>query len=103
MLEGATMKNLKEVVEKNLDKLILYVPIVARVHGGTHPEFHKVKSVFDQMLPKMQNLEAQTPELDSEFEELRRITDHYEVPTDVCESYEAVYQMLEELDQAYTK
>lgn len=97
------MKELQDVVEKNLEKLVLYVPVVARVHGGTHPEFHQVKEVFDEMLPKIQEVEAERPELHAAFEALRRITDNYRVPTDVCESYEAVYQMLEEMDQAYTK
>ena len=32
---------------------------------------------------------------------LREITDNYTVPGDVCESYEAVYNMLAELDKAY--
>ncbi len=41
------------------------------------------------------------PDLDSEFTRLRAVTDNYTVPSDVCESYEAVYKMLLELDQAY--
>jgi regulator of cell morphogenesis and NO signaling len=41
------------------------------------------------------------PELESEFAELRKITSNYTVPEDVCESYEAVYDMLAELDKAY--
>lgn len=39
--------------------------------------------------------------LDNEFKQLREITDNYTVPGDVCESYEAVYNMLSELDDAY--
>ena len=35
------------------------------------------------------------------FVKLREITDNYTVPGDVCESYEAVYNMLAELDKAY--
>ena len=31
------------VKEKHLPLLEQYVPIVARVHGGSHPEFHEVK------------------------------------------------------------
>ena len=40
-------------------------------------------------------------DLTEEFARLRVITDHYTVPSDVCESYEAVYRMLAELDEAY--
>ena len=42
------------------------------------------------------------PELSEEFVHLREITDNFTVPGDVCESFEAVYKMLAELDEAYT-
>lgn len=87
--------------ERNLGKLGQYVPVVARVHGGTHPEFHDVKRVFDKLQAKIKAAGSGKPELKDEFQELRQITDNYTVPGDVCESYEAVYQMLSELDQAY--
>ena len=38
--------------------------------------------------------------MDNEFKQLREITDNYTVPSDVCETYEAVYNMLSELDEA---
>jgi iron-sulfur cluster repair protein YtfE (RIC family) len=41
------------------------------------------------------------PELNQEFAQLREITNNYTVPVDVCESYEAVYKMLSEIDKAY--
>ncbi len=41
------------------------------------------------------------PDLVDEFVKLRKITDNYTVPEDVCESYEAVYNLLAELDKAY--
>ena len=43
----------------------------------------------------------QRPELGDEFAGLREITDNYSVPSDVCESYQAVYNMLAEMDRAY--
>lgn len=78
-----------------------YVPIVARVHGGTHPEFLEVHSVFKTMEEKIKDAGKSRPELEGEFSSLRSITTDYTVPSDVCESYEAVYKMLEELDNAY--
>ena len=42
------------------------------------------------------------PELSEEIVHLREITDNFTVPGDVCESFEAVYKMLAELDEAYT-
>lgn len=93
------MINFNEVLSKHLDRLNQYVPIVAKVHGGTHPEFYDVKKQFDKINEKLKV--SDSPDLTKEFEELRRITDNYTVPLDVCESYEAVYKMLEEVDTAY--
>ncbi len=87
--------------ERTLKNLEVYVPVVARVHGGSHPEFHEVKEIFDQITAKMGQAGTGRPDLDSEFTRLRAVTDNYTVPSDVCESYEAVYEMLLELDQAY--
>jgi regulator of cell morphogenesis and NO signaling len=53
------------------------------------------------MSKKIEGTDSQLPELKEEFEKLREITNNYTVPTDVCESYEAVYNMLAELDKAY--
>lgn len=38
--------------------------------------------------------------LDQEFQQIREVTNQYNVPDDVCESYEAVYNILECLDRA---
>lgn len=96
-------KLFNEVKESSLKTLEQYVPIVARVHGGSHPEFHKVHKVFGTMLKKIKEAGAEKPRLDEEFTKLREITDNYTIPGDVCESYEAVYNMLAELDKAYFK
>lgn len=85
----------------NLKTLEQYVPIVDRVHGASHPEFHDVRKVFEEINLKLKNTEEDIPSLDDEFKRLRKITNNYTVPDDVCESYEAVYNMLSELDKAY--
>jgi regulator of cell morphogenesis and NO signaling len=82
-------------------RLEQYVPIVDRVHGANHPEFHKVKSLFEEINKKTKQAGSNKPELMNEFIKLREITSNYTVPNDVCESYEAVYNMLEEVDNAY--
>ncbi len=87
--------------EKHFKTLEQYVPIVERVHGGNHSEFHEVRKVFDTINKKIKETGLERPELNEEFTKLREITDNYTVPGDVCESYEAVYNMLAELDQAY--
>ena len=94
-------KQFNQVKEDNMERLEQYVPVVARVHGGSHPEFHDVKKIFDRILKKINDAGEETLELNEEFNNLRKITDNYKVPGDVCESYEAVYSMLAELDKAY--
>lgn len=91
------MSSFNTLFEQYREKLELYVPVVARVHGGTHPEFHKVKHHYDQLVEKIKSKES---DLQSEFVALRTITNQYLVPEDVCETYEAVYQMLAALDEA---
>ncbi len=94
-----TKQTFKEVQAKNFEKLAQFTPIVARVHGENHPEFHEVKTLWEQIYEKSNKTDE--PELQTEFTQLRAITDNYTVPGDVCESYEAVYKMLEEVDSAY--
>lgn len=90
-----------ESTKKLFQTLKQYVPIVARVHGGNHPEFHEVRKVFDTVVEKVKEAGSNKPELNEEFTKLREITSNYKVPGDVCESYEAVYNMLAEIDKAY--
>ncbi|MEL1134105.1 iron-sulfur cluster repair di-iron protein, ric [Desulfitobacterium sp. THU1] len=90
----------KKVKETHFKTLEQYVPIVDRVHGGNHPEFHEVRKLFEMI--KMKTKEAaESPDLNEEFARLREVTHNYTVPSDVCESYEAVYNMLAEVDKAY--
>lgn len=86
-----------EVKNQHLPTLSQYVPIVARVHGPTHNEFYQVQTIFDSLVDALNSNES----LVSQFEQLREVTEDYKVPEDVCESYEAVYQMLSELDNSY--
>jgi len=97
----ANKQAFSQVKDKHFQTLKQYVPIVARVHGKHHPEFHEVQRLFDAMSKKIKESEPEVPELNEEFAKLREITNNYTVPDDVCESYEAVYNMLSELDKAY--
>ena len=91
----------RKIRAKHLKTLEKYVPVVARVHGEHHPEFYEVKRVFDGMVSKIRETKPQIPELEQEFIRLRDVTNGYTVPDDACETYEAVYKMLAELDEAY--
>lgn len=95
------MTTFNKVKEKHIEKLEQFVPIVDRVHGESHPEFHEVHRLFNVINEKIKKAGTEKPDLDKEFKELRKVTNNYTVPDDVCETYEAVYNMLEELDRAY--
>lgn|SRR5690554_755215 len=81
-----------------MDKLRLYIPVVDRVHGKHHPEFHEVRRLFEIIEIKVNEDDLNLSDV---FNSLKDVTKNYFVPTDVCESYEAVYQMLAALNEAY--
>lgn len=93
------MARFQEVLDKHGKNLELYVPVVARVHGPTHPEFLQVRDVYDLLMAKAKANNGS--DLKEEFSKLRAITNKYTVPQDTCETYAAVYTMLKELDEAY--
>ena len=95
------MIKFNKIVDQNIERLGLYAPIVERVHGAGHPEFIEVRKIFNDIDMKIKEAGSLKPELEKEFKSLRKITDNYAIPTGVCESYEAVYKMLSELDKAY--
>lgn len=91
----------KETNKIYLKRLAQFVPIVDRVHGANHPEFHQVRSIFEKLLEKVKNTGVNNLDLTEEFSELRNVTSNYTIPNDVCETFEAVYNMLEEIDKSY--
>ena len=97
----AEQKSFYELKELYLARLTQYVPIVDRVHGSKHPEFHDVFSIYKQMNRKITDAAAGIADLNEEFSRLRAITSNYCAPGDACETYQAVFQMLSELDKAY--
>lgn len=97
------MAKFLDIFNKYFEKLESYVPVVAKVHGGTHPEFHDVKRVYETIRGKIKEESSESLGLLNEFEELRKITNNYTVSDDVCVTYETVYNMLKEIDEAYNK
>lgn len=89
----------QDVMETHFKTLSQYIPIVTRVHGAHHLEMYEVQQVFARMEEKL--MHTGTPDLHQEFLTLRKLTNNYTVPNDVCESYEAVYRLLSEADTAY--
>ena len=98
MTEKTTFYKEQEMTFKTL---MQYVPIVAKVHGGSHPEFHEVHKLFEAIKEKAKERNIDEYYLSEEFAKMREVTKDYMVPEDVCESFEAVYKMLTALDEAY--
>ena len=97
---------MREFVEDNainIKTLEQYVPVVKRVHGNSHPEFYEVSDLFEKIMAKLNDEADSELNLATEFSDLCKVTDNYKVPSDTCESYEAVYKMLSELDEYYQK
>lgn len=98
MTKQAKFNEVKENLFPILEK---YVPVVDRVHGPHHPEFHEVRALFETMQKKISAAGETHPDLQGELFRMREVTKNYTVPGDVCETYDAVFQMLEKIDQAY--
>lgn len=97
----ANESNRSKANERNIQTLKQYIPIVARVHGTHHPEFHDVHRLFNTINEKLEQSGNHELELTEEFVQLRKITNNYSIPGDVCESYETVYKLLAKLDNDY--
>lgn len=98
MAKQSTFNEVKETLFPTLEQ---YVPIVARVHGKNHPELHEVHQIFNVIIEKTNAIDTEKPDLNEAFIKLREVSNNYTVPDDVCESYETVYKMLAEVDEAY--
>ncbi|MCR6546361.1 iron-sulfur cluster repair di-iron protein, ric [Dehalobacterium formicoaceticum] len=97
------MSNLtfSKVIKEHFPTLATYTPVLAKVHGNNHPELAQVRDIFAKMNTKVQKSGSDQVDLSAEFNELRKITSNYAVPSDGCETYVATYQMLESADKAY--
>ena len=90
-----------EVVTNYFEKLELYTTAITRAHGKNHPEAFEVRDLFENINEKVNEAGANKPDLDVELAQLRKVTDNYTIPGDVCETYAGTYEMLAEVDKAY--
>jgi regulator of cell morphogenesis and NO signaling len=96
-----TNLSFKKLTKELFPVLVQYVPLVDRVHGEHHPEFHEVRQIFVEIYEKTRASDTTALNLYDEFARLQKVTQNYAVPDDVCETYEAVYDMLKKLNAAY--
>lgn len=90
-----------KLVTDYFEKLDLYTTAITRAHGKNHPEAFEVRELFEAINGKVKDAGASKLDLDTEFAQLRQITDNYTIPGDVCETYAGTYGMLSEVDKAY--
>lgn len=95
------MTTFNQVYNTHANRLGQFIPVVDRVHGAHHPEFHEVKDLWETIHAKVESNGSDTAELCTEFSQLRQVTNDYTIPNDVCESYAAVYTLLKEVDDSY--
>lgn len=94
-------KSFKELFDHSLDSLDLFTVAITRAHGESHPEAFEVRELFEVIQEKVTRGENHRVDLHEEFTQLRSVTNQYDVPNDVCETYANVYEMLRALDDAY--
>ena len=88
---------IKEYLTENQEKLDLYTTAITRAHGKNHPESFDVRDLYTELEPAILNEDSET--VTTIFGKLREVTSNYEIPNDVCETFEATYKMLGEMDQ----
>lgn len=72
-----------------------YAPLIERVHGENHPELTRVRELTEQIgQPGTDNKAL--------FAELRAVTNDYAIPNDVCETFVATYEALEQVESELT-
>ncbi len=74
----------KEIIEE-LDKIL---PVVEKVHGNNHPELHEVVKLYKDI--KENNSEKS-------ITELKKVTNNFTIPKDVCPTFEKTYKLLNNL------
>lgn len=95
------IRDFHAVVEDYFSKLDLYTSAITRAHGQSHPETFEVRELFEAVHGKVKEAGSDKPNLDEEFTQLRKITDNYTIPGDVCETFSGTYKMLSEIDKSY--
>lgn len=95
------MNTFTQYIDTHAEKLDLYTTAITRAHGKNHPEAFDVRDIYVDLKEKTDAAKPNQPDLNSEFTELREITDNYTIPGDVCETFAAVYNMLKEANSIY--
>lgn len=91
--------NVKQFLLDNEEKLTMYTGAIAKVHRRLHPEVQEVKALYDEILVEVKKDDSTN--LMPLFDQLTQVTHGYDIPTDTCQTFEAVYQALQMADKLY--
>ena len=94
------MTTYKEFLLENEEKLDMYTKAISKVHSRLHPEVHEVKALYAELLVAVKN-DEEASALTPTFDRLVEVTSDFEIPSDTCETFEAVYQDLEKANALY--
>ncbi len=92
------MDKLNEFKKNSFKQLDQFMPVAEKVHGPRHKEIFDVAKIYGRIKAKLSSGDYK---LDKEFAELKKTTNNYRAPDDVCETYEYIYNKLEELNKIY--
>ncbi|GBG93569.1 hypothetical protein LFYK43_00280 [Ligilactobacillus salitolerans] len=92
------MSKYSDLQEEYFPTLETYTLAITRAHGKNHPETFKVHELFGKIEAKTQV----GADVSTEYQEIKKVTDNYRIPTDACPTMEKTYHFLAELEQAYS-
>lgn len=83
------------MTDQAMAKAAELAPIIERVHGEHHPELTRVRELTEQLAAAGPGADVQAI-----FDELRVVTSDFAIPDDVCETFEATYEALQQVEQS---
>lgn len=99
-IERRVTMTIKDYMNEHKEDLDLFTSALTKAHVDAHPEVKVVRELYVKIQYK---IDVDIKDLDHEFETLKRITNNYEIPNDVCGTYEKTYQLLKEANRLYNE
>ena len=99
-IERRITMTIKDYMNDHKEDLDLFTSALTKAHADAHPEVKSVRELYVRIRDK---IDANIEDIDHEFETLKRITKNYEIPNDVCGTYEKTYHLLKEANRLYNE
>ena len=91
------LENCSKSVRDAFKELDAVLPVVQRVHGGTHPELEKVDWLVGALQAGLSE-GIDRSELNGILDRLREVTGGYTAPSDACGGFQKEYRLLSPID-----